>query len=380
MTAPATSATVSPAAPIERHGRDVDAARVARWLLGSPAQQVGTAHAGAVAGWIGADGQADYVYPEITGYYLKWLAWMTQTHGRQPVYVARAEAALHWLTQWLTTDNVPATRIYINGPREDWRNDALFAFDVAMVLRGIGAAVGARLLASPAFVIERTCSWLSRLIGLDGQLDACLKHRNEDSFPDRWSTRREPFLAKAAAGIIGAARALPDVPTGLRIAAQRTFDASIDALLRASHGETHPLLYAVEGFLALPEGAAFIERLPKVAARFDALLQHATQIGRVPETLSRAGTPRLDIVAQTVRAGLLLNAHQAAQASSAPELDNLADTLAQYVRADGAVPFTPDARAAQFNVWTAMFTEQALALAYREPREIARIARAPIII
>jgi hypothetical protein len=378
--APAPSAAVSPSASIVRHGRDIDAARVARWLLASPAQQVGTAYAGAVAGWIGADGQTDYVYPEITGYYLQWLAWMTQTHGRQPAYVARAEAALQWLTRWLTADQIPATRIYVDGPRQDWRNDALFAFDVAMVLRGVGAAVSARLLVAPAFVIEWTCSWLSKLIGVDGQLEACLKHRNERSFPDRWSTRRGPFLAKAAAGIIDAALALPEVPTRLRIAAQRTFDVSIDALLHTSHAETHPFLYAVEGFLALPEDAAFGERLPKVAARFDALLHQARQIGCVPETLNRAGTLRLDIVAQTVRAGLLLNALQEPRTSSRRELDNLAYTLAQNVCADGAVPFTPDAHAAQFTVWTAMFAEQALALAYREPREIATIACAPLIV
>ena len=34
----------------------------------------------------------------------------------------------------------------------------------------------------------------------------------------------------------------------------------------------------------------------------------------------------------------------------------------------------------QLNVWTAMFAEQALALTYREPREIARIAAAPSIV
>ena len=42
-------------------------------------------HAGAVAGWIGGDGRADYVYPEITGYFLQWLASMAQRHGAQPI-------------------------------------------------------------------------------------------------------------------------------------------------------------------------------------------------------------------------------------------------------------------------------------------------------
>jgi hypothetical protein len=376
---PARSAAATRAAAIEHQVHDIGAARVARWLLVSPAQQVANAHAGAVAGWIGADGRAEYVYPEITGYYLQWLAWMTQRHGRQPAYVSRAEAALRWLAQWLEADEIPATRIYVVAEREDWRNDALFAFDVAMVLRGIGSAVRARLVPPPDTIVKQTCHWLSRLIGADGQFDACLRHRNDGPFPDRWSTRRGPYLAKAAAGIIDASHALHEVPMTLRVAAQRTFDASIDMLFQVSHEETHPFLYAVEGFLALPRDAAFGARLPKVTARFDALLQRTKKMSRVPEALDRAGPLRLDIVAQTIRAGLLLNTREN-RSSSRCQLDSLADTLAQCVRADGAVPFAPDASVAQFNVWTAMFAEQALALAYREPREIARIALAPSVV
>src|SRR5207237_7130622 len=97
---------------------------------------------------------------------------------------------------------------------------------------------------------------------------------------------------------------------------------------------------------------------------FDAFVQEVIQIGHVPESLDRAGTLRLDVVAQTVRASLLLNAHAPLRASSRRQLDSLAGALAQYIRDDGAVPFTADTTAAQFNVWTAMFTEQALA--YRD--------------
>src|SRR5438552_10126214 len=152
MTPPVQAA--APLRAVSGKFRDLGAARIAHWLLTSPAQQSGGPHAGAVAGWIGTDGRADYVYPEITGYYLQWLAWMTRRHGWQPHYVARAEAALAWLTQWLANDR-PPTRIYVERPREDWRNNALFTFDLAMVLRGIGAAAHAGLIAPPATVVDR---------------------------------------------------------------------------------------------------------------------------------------------------------------------------------------------------------------------------------
>jgi len=363
--------------------RDHDrvAARIAQWLLAGPAQRTEGAHEGAVAGWIDEDGGVEYVYPEITGYFLQWLVWRARSHGHQPTDVARAEAALHWIEErWFAAEGRPRTRIYIDAARDDWRNDALFAFDLAMVLRGVGAAAREGLLAARESTLDRVCDALARLVGADGLLDACLRNGDPANFPDRWSTRRGPFLAKAAAGILDANDALQNVPAILVNAARRSFDASVDALVRSPHDETHPFLYAVEGFLARPADRAFAARLPEITAHFDALLELSSKLGRVPETAQNAGPSRLDIVAQTLRAGLLLEAHRSDGASRRRELDRLADTLAQYVRSDGALPFSPNADVVQLNVWTAMFAEQALSLAACEPQEVARWAASPTIV
>ena len=50
------------------------AARLRGWLLEGPAQLRTGEHAGGVAGSFDAQGRAGYVYGEITGYYLHWLA------------------------------------------------------------------------------------------------------------------------------------------------------------------------------------------------------------------------------------------------------------------------------------------------------------------
>ena len=360
--------------------RDRVAARIAQWLLLGPAQRTEGAHAGAVAGWIGADGKAEYVYPEITGYFLQWLAWMARSHGRHLAYVARAESALRWVERWLADGNRPSTRLYVDAARDDWRNDALFAFDLAMVLRGIAAAARENLLDAPRTVVDRAYVVLAQLVGPDGQFDACLRHGQRADFPDRWSTRRGPFLAKAAAGVLDASDALQNVPAILVNAARQSFDASVDALVRAPHDETHPFLYAIEGFLARPADGAFAARLPKITAHFDALLERSSKLGRVPETAQNAGPTRLDIVAQTLRVGLLLELHRGDGVSHRRELDRLAATLAQYVHSDGALPFSPNADVVQLNVWTAMFAEQALSLAACEPQEIARSAASPTIV
>ena len=366
---------------LNNQNRELTAVRIARWLIAGPAQQSDGAHAGAVAGWTGADGGFEYVYPEITGYFLQWLAWMARNCGSQAAYGARAEAALLWLGErWLAGGSRPPTRIYVDPNRQDWRNDALFAFDLAMVLRGIGAAAREGLLAVPGSVVNSVCDALAQLIAPDGHFDACHRDGNRACLPDRWSTRRGPFLAKAAAGILDASEALPDIAANLVEAATRSFDAGLDALVLAPHDETHPFLYAIEGFLARPADNGFAARLPKIAAHFDALLDRSNRLGRVPETVPGAGPMRLDIVAQTVRVGLLLEVHRRDGISRRRELDRLADTLAQYVRSDGALPFSADGHVVQCNVWTAMFAQQALSLAAFETRELARYAASPIIV
>jgi hypothetical protein len=173
---------------------------------------------------------------------------------------------------------------------------------------------------------------------------------------------------------------LPGIPDALHAAALRTFDASVEALVRTAHAETHPFLYAIEGFLSRPRHPGFATALPAVATRFAQLMERAAVQGRLPESAADAGPARLDIVAQALRAGLLLGAHAGASVSTAPGLRQLADTLARNVGVDGAMPFAPEATPVQWNVWTCMFTEQALTWARFDARELTQLAAAPCIV
>jgi hypothetical protein len=83
--------TIVPAVAVERHDEIDD--RVGRWLLGGPAQVREGLHAGAVAGCLQRHGAAAYVYPEITGYYLHWLAWRASHWGTTPEIERAAQAA-----------------------------------------------------------------------------------------------------------------------------------------------------------------------------------------------------------------------------------------------------------------------------------------------
>lgn len=342
--------------------RPAAAAPLAAWLL-DRAQCIGGPHAGAIAGCVSATGAATYVYPEIAGYYLSWLAWRATRFANGADLAARAAGVQHWLRHWLALPG-PPTRVHLDGSGGDWRNDALFCFDLAMVLRGLGAAAQARLVEPDAGVIAGVARGLERLIATDGSFDACVAHAPAATLPDRWSTRRGAFLAKAAAGVMRASELVPGVPAHVLRAAERTFAGALAVLGRAPHPETHPLLYAFEGVLNLPRHPRFHEALPVVAAQFDALLACAGADGHLPEVAGAAKGPlRVDVMAQALRIGYLLTAHRPQQPPDRVALTRMRQALQRQVRPGTGVPFARGGDVAQSNVWATMFADQALALA-----------------
>lgn len=360
----------STAAPARRAAtRD----RIDRWLVDGPIQR----DDGAVGGWLDASGVAAYVYPEITGYYLQWLAWRAKTGGATTALSTRATAAQRWLCAWQAAAGHPPTRVYTM-PRSDWRNHATFAFDHAMVLRGVAAAARWRLLTPDPVLVAAVTTQLCAMIGADGALDAVRIHTPCAEFPARWSTRRGPFLAKAAAGIVYAAGVIA-VPGELLDAAAHTFTASLLSLRSHPHTEAHPLLYAIEGFLACPSHREFASHLPHVAACFDRLIERSVERGSIAEADDGSGVSRLDVVAQALRAGTLLAWHRRAGRANVA-LHALESALLSATTADGAVPFVRDVEPLQRNAWATMFASQALAWLDLDLRAVAQLAMDPLVV
>ena len=221
------------------------------------------------------------------------------------------------------------------------------------------------MLVADEAVVTGISRQLERLIAADGLFDACLTHIAGDTLPERWSTRRGGFLAKAAAGIITATRTFSGIPATVECAAIATYAASLGWALDTPHAEAHPLLYAFEGIMALPRDARFASVLPAVAEQFDALLAQASADGHIPESLAAAasGPARIDVIAQTLRIGYLLHAHRPQQPPDRVALARLRHLLARQVHATGAVGFRVEPEPAQWKVWAAMFVDQALAFA-----------------
>ena len=340
-------ATPSRSAGAGGHSR----AALTSWLLGNHAQVASGTHAGAAAGWVDREGQASYVYPEITGYYLQWLAWHAACHGANNETRRRAAAAQRWLLSWAFGAETPETRVYLEPAGQDWRNSALFFFDLAMVLRGLAGAARVGLIETDPRLVERISELLWRLVADDGMFDACVATHVDAALPDRWSTRRGPFLSKAAGGVLIAAAQFSSLPGALAEAADATFAGALESMSAESQSETHAMLYGIEGALSLPDHPAAVTAIPHMVRQLRDLLQRSAQLGHMPELLAGTGRVRLDIVAQAIRAAAFL----------LPEnVDQMAQMLVHYIDPELGIPFSPSAPPRQYNVWTAMFAEQAL--------------------
>ncbi|MEO6566095.1 MAG: hypothetical protein ABIO63_08670 [Casimicrobiaceae bacterium] len=363
-----------------------DDPRLAGWLLRGPAQLADGPHAGAVLGSIAVHGGARYCYPEITGYWLQWLAWRSRRAGSVATYTPHAEAAQRWLGVWLDSGSPLPMRLHLVGDVEDWRNRTEFCFDLAMVLRGLGAAVAAGLLVPAPRVIGGVVAALEGLIADDGMFDACRTAAAGITLPLRWSTQRGGFLAKAAAGITSAAH-LPGVRPSLIHAAEATWRASLDAALHSPHDELHPQFYAFEGILSRPHHPSTVAALPAIAAAVDALLDLQRDGGAyaatLPERRSAADADeqpaRVDVLAQALRIACLVQQWLPAWVPDRAALTRIRTLLAARVRPDGSLPFALNEAVPVSNVWAAMFADQALALASRPHAADARTAD-PLIV
>ncbi|MCQ4166736.1 hypothetical protein [Tahibacter harae] len=327
---------------------DATAARLRAWLLGGAVQQRDGEHAGGIYGAFDDGGAARYVYPEITGYYLHWLADIGSPHDTDhPVVVRRAQAAADWAARVLADGKVPATRAYLGtGAEPDWRNRAVFFFDLAMLLRGLCAAYEADLIAYPQAAIARLIEELARFVDTDGRIQAARSELADAALPPRWSTLGGPFEVKASSRVLLAARHQP-LPAALEQACRALARSYRDSAATLPLQMLHPTLYFAEGMLVGEPDCA-----PQIATLAKRCLALADARGNLPEA-EDSTVPRSDIIAQLLRV-LLLTGSLDAQA------DTLVSALAARVDAQGRLPFRVDIAAPQANVWCAMFAEQAL--------------------
>jgi hypothetical protein len=329
------------------------AVRIRRWLLSSQVQLREGLHAGAVVGSMDRAGRARYVYPEITGYYLHWLAETPEDNERHGLALAASRAA-DWTARQFEHGALVKTRSYFGDQTGDWRNDAVFFFDFAMLLRGLCAAAETHLIALPRDLVQRLIVELDRFADADGELRATRVLRTGADLPARWSTSGGPFEVKACSRALLAGRHV-ELPAKLSAGCERLIERCAPDTATLALEMLHPTLYFAEGMLvARPNHDA------RVAELLSRILGLQRDDGSLPEAERGSDLPRSDIIAQALRIGLLLRARSVEHAPDDRALGRLVNALLSRVGADGSVCFRNDGADREANVWCSLFAEQAL--------------------
>ena len=328
------------------------ARRIRTWLLSSRVQMRSGPHAGAVAGAVNREGVPGYVYPEITGYYLHWLAEIGAPATR--ALAGAANLATQWAALQFANSAVPLTRSYLQKPETDWRNSAVFFFDLAMLLRGLCAAVDSGLIASPPALLRRIVEELDAFVTDDGGILAARVLGHGVELPERWSTQGGPFEVKASSRVM-LASVHAEIPERLAHACTQLADRYAPIAATMALDMLHPTLYFAEGLLVAKPHCR-----PDVARLLERILRLRGNDGSLPESETGSRLPRSDIIAQALRVGVQLHARKIDGAPDERALAALAHALVGRVASDGSVCFRNDVEDPEPNVWCSLFAEQAL--------------------
>jgi hypothetical protein len=345
------------------------------WLLSGRVLRPVGAGAG-VANWLAPDGVHDALYPEIAGYYLQFLSVASPDAGVAPA-VARGAASriIEWLDK-AGPQGDPLTLYHRDMAQSDWRNQCLFAFDLAMIVRGFASVESRWPGIAPRALTARYAASIRSLID-----DARLRsHRLragavEADIPLKWSTRIDVHHVKIAAALASLGPQFEAVVAAIT-------QEQAEALAReggARMRELHPFLYLVEGWLMLWGQTGSSAYLDHAAAAFRSVLAEIDPArGTLPPIAGRRDlATRSDVLAQALRAGVLLE-HAGRLDDVGPDdvrlddarLDDtgaprwsvarsaLEDALLSRLTPEGAIEFDDIGR--HRNVWTSLFAWQAL--------------------
>jgi hypothetical protein len=341
--------------------------RVTGWLLSDPVlRATASGHAAGVVNWLAPDGMHDGLYPEICGYYLQFLALAaSDPHAAGAVEPSRAHDAAARIVAWLDEagpDGDPLTLYYRDMGQSDWRNQCLFVFDLAIILRGF-ARVERRWpgLVSPVLMSRYTGS--ARRLVDNGRLASHRVRANvaADRIPAKWSTLPGVHHVKAAAALMDAERGkFAEVVAGTLAEEARALDCEGRSRMR----ELHPFLYLIEGWLTLWGQSGDAGSLARAAEAFALVLgEFDPDTGLLPAVAGQhEAVTRSDVLAQALRAGLVLEA--AGQLEGIPNgfwaaaRKGLRASLLSRISAEGGVEFDHVGR--HRNVWASLFAWQAL--------------------
>ncbi len=301
----------------------------------------------------------EYIYGEITGYFLSFCSYVCK---REPdlkeTLTPIISSHISWLERIIKCGYV--TRCLLE-PCEDWRNSAIFPFDIAMIIRGLDDA-------STIVECDKLLQLYLELFGgfFDYNSETVLPYINisEGKLPQKWSTRIDVHFVKIAADTIPVLHKKGnDREAEIMIKMIKRFDNyGVDRLMDI---DSHPLLYYLEG-LALASDFTFLYKnfpannFEKIHYVFKKLLVISDDVGLL-DNPKRGSYRRSDVLAQFVRIGLLLRMKNMLSDEELLSLKNILDDILERFYMDGNVLFFDKERGNNnINAWCAMFLYQAI--------------------
>ena len=342
-------------------------ARIQDWLLTSEIQIEYARERGAIVGWLENGSIPTYAYPEITGYYLTCMAFVAASEpSLRSEASARSGLAFKWLDQQSSAGDLPLTRVYLRQAADDWRNEAVFSFDLGMVVRGISAAITAGLIKDQQSVLDRYLGPLRRLTADD----ILLSHRERPGggpaqLPDRWSTLPGPHHVKVSSALMLAN------DTQASSAARRIAEKTAEHWMNRVGGalplpELHPSLYFIEGLLLLGIKTGEERYVEQATVTYTKVMSYQRTDGTLPACIDGTDSyVRSDVLGQALRAGaILVSLGRLSPEEWTRRLSALAEVLASYTAVNGGVLFERGrpSGADHVNVWASIFAYQAYTL------------------
>lgn len=302
--------------------------RIDGWLSDGPAF---CPESGAVAG-VTNDSGVVYWYGEIAGYYLAYLAsLMVESSGNQRSASNGARQVGQWLqSQW--ADGPAPTRLYV-GEQTDWRNDYVFAFDLAMILKGLASV---RRAGEDAWNGRQIAEFIKlKLTDEHGSLQA-VSAKTSGHLTSTWATGVDGHQLKAAAGLIAWGTQFKDQSI-CKLGKHTLQNLTKDKLYDWPHLPLHPRLYALEGLVLCNKAnpALMVIHIQSIVASID------------------METERTDVIAQLLRLALFAQIEDGF-------IDDLASRLLDAIGIDGSVVFEMNQSHTERNTWCAIFARQAL--------------------
>ncbi len=336
-------------------------ARIRDWLLTSNIQIREGLEQGGVAGWLTSKEPPSFAYTEMAGYFLTCLSFMQVAEENPDSRLSlRAQSALSWLERKAGEGKIGVTRHYLSIPQNDWRNQAVFAFDLSMVLRGLEAASRHLPVRHCQGVKEAVFQQLRRHCLPDFTLKPYYS-LNGDHIPRRWSTQPGPYQMKIAAALrIAESSTFPDWAGNVSQSLEARWDSI--PLREVCSEDWHAFFYYLEGLVMLGE----LESDPKrIEATYHLYKDFLRLLPIRPMTDFQVAEifQRSDVLAQALRLACIFKSRGYWEETAGwSMLDGLAAGLLRFLKEDGSLVFQwpIDDPEAHRNAWSAMFAYQAL--------------------